>query len=220
MKLAKLSIPRRRVCGSTMSSGSGMRSHAFIRSAETPSASSFGKRSFVMPISLRYASAPKASSVACCPFQPNRPTRGWPVARSITRAARPLMPSRLRSEGSSSARSCSSLIASTRPAPKSGIGIRRAKTVASSGKIDLTAVAGHGEQLEQRLARRIERLELALRVPPGRAQFENDAAAADGRHVVADRAARAVEGRAEALVRRLDFEEVLEAEPELGELGR
>ena len=88
------------------------------------------------------------------------------------------------------------------------------------GHHDLAAVAGHREQLKQRLARGIERLELALRVPPGRAQFENDAAAADGRHVVADRAARAVERRAEAFVRRLDFEEVLEAQSELRELGR
>ena len=43
MKLAKLSMPRRRVRGSGMSSGSGMRSQSRIRAASTSAADSVGK---------------------------------------------------------------------------------------------------------------------------------------------------------------------------------
>jgi hypothetical protein len=53
MKLAKLSIPRRPVRGSRLSSMSGIRSHTRMRSPETPTASSCEKSSFVMPISFR-----------------------------------------------------------------------------------------------------------------------------------------------------------------------
>ena len=45
-------------------------------------------------------------------------------------------------------------------------------------------------------------------------------AAADDRHVVAHGAARAVERRAKPLLGRLDFEEVIEPEPELFEIDR
>ncbi len=133
MKLAKLSMPRLPVRGSRRSSGSGIGSHSRICSALTPIAISAGNRSLVMPISFRYASAPNAISVACCAFHPNRPTRRSPVPMSTIRAARPLMPSRLRSNGSSSCSSVSSSIASTSPEPKSGIGTRLLITLASTG---------------------------------------------------------------------------------------
>ena len=61
--------------------------------------------------------------------------RRSPVAASSMRAARPDTPSRSRSNGSSSATIVSSGIASTRPAPNSGIGTRRANTLASGGTI-------------------------------------------------------------------------------------
>jgi hypothetical protein len=51
-------------------------------------------------------------------------------------AARPVMPSRSRSTGSSSAISVSSAIASISPAPNSGIEVRRAMIVASAGICD------------------------------------------------------------------------------------
>jgi hypothetical protein len=58
-----------------------------------------------------------------------------PLARGRVhdRAARPDTPSRSRSVGSSRATMVSSGMASTRPAPKSGIGTRRANTLASAG---------------------------------------------------------------------------------------
>jgi hypothetical protein len=91
-----------------------------------------GKQLVGDPISLR-TSAAKVRSVACCAFQPNRPMRTRPVPMSTTRAARPLIPSALRSSGSSSARIVSSAMASTSPAPKTGIGTRRAMMLASGG---------------------------------------------------------------------------------------
>ena len=72
----------------------------------------------------------------------------------MTMAARPLTPSRSRSSGSASARSVSSAIASTRPAPNSGIGTRRTMTLASARNHRLAGVAGQREQVEQRLAGR------------------------------------------------------------------
>ncbi len=81
-------------------------------------------------------------------------------------------------------------------------------------------MAGHREQLKQRLAGLVERRELTVGRPRGRAKLGDDAAAADDRHVVTDRAARAVERRPQAFIGRLDFEEILEAQPELLELRR
>ena len=57
-------------------------------------------------------------------------------------AARPLMPSRSRSPASSSASSTSSGIASTRPAPNSGIGTRREITFASGNGAGWTSLPG------------------------------------------------------------------------------
>ena len=86
-------------------------------------------------------------------------------------AARPLTPSRFRSTGSSSASSDSSGIASTSPAPKSGMGTRRAKMVASAGITRLTRMTGNREEVKQRLARRIEGDELAARAASCGAHF-------------------------------------------------
>ena len=51
----------------------------------------------------------------------------------VTIAARPLMPSRSRSSGSACASMASSGMASTRPAPNTGMGMRRATTLISGG---------------------------------------------------------------------------------------
>ena len=60
--------------------------------------------------------------------------------------------------------------------------------------------------------------ELAVFVAARRADLGDHARAADGRHAVADRAARAVERRAKTLLGRFDLGEILEPEPELLEL--
>ena len=86
------------------------------------------------------------------------------------------------------------------------------------GHDGLAAMSRDREQLEERLPRFVEGLELALGGPAGGTELENGAGAADRGDVVAHGAARAVERRAEALVGRLDLEEVVEAEPELREL--
>ena len=57
--------------------------------------------------------------------------------------------------------------------------------------------------------------EAAIGVTVADARLEHHAAAADGRHVVAHRATRAVERRAEPLFRRLDLHEVVEPQTEL-----
>ena len=133
MKASKLSIPRRPVEGSGASSGSGRRSQNSSNAGSNPVATSLGNNALVIPISFTYASAPKASKVACCAFQPKRPTRSRPVPTSVMTAARPLMPSLSRSSGSSRDRNVSSGMASINPAPNSGTGIRREMTFASAG---------------------------------------------------------------------------------------
>src|SRR6185503_15659648 len=137
--------------------------------------------------------------------------RRSPVAASTMRAARPDTPSRSRSDGSSSASMVSSGIASTRPAPKSGIGLRRHD--------GLAAVGGNREQVKERFAGGVERLEPAVRGAASRADFRDRPGAADGGHVVAGGAARGVERGPEPFLRRFDFEKVVETEPELLELG-
>ena len=59
-----------------------------------------------------------------------------------------------------------------------------------------------------------------LRTASPGAHFSDGADAADRGHAVAHGAARAVEGRAEPFIRGLDFEEVVQSEPELLELDR
>src|SRR6476620_1803255 len=67
------------------------------------------------------------------------------------------------------------------------------------------------EEMKQRLAGFVERLEPAARVAAACPEFDDGAAPADGWHVVAGGATGPVERRAEPLVGRLDFEEVVQA---------
>ena len=58
----------------------------------------------------------------------------------------------------------------------------------------------------------------AAAVPVSGADLEDHAAAADGRHVVTDGAARAVERRAKTFLGGFDLGEVVETQPEFAEL--
>ena len=82
--------------------------------------------------------------------------------------------------------------------------------------LHLAAVRGRGEQLEERLAVRRQRHRTSLRIALGGTNLGDGSSAADGRHAVADRAARAVERGAEPFLGGFDFEEVFE--PEVGTL--
>ena len=84
----------------------------------------------------------------------------------------------------------------------------------------LTAVRRNREHVNERVVRRIQTPRRAVVLAVTGAQFEDDAAAADGRHVVTHGAARPVERRAEAFFGGFDFREVLEPETELAELHR
>src|SRR6185369_2139727 len=84
----------------------------------------------------------------------------------------------------------------------------------------LAGMARQREQMEQRIAGRIERFELARRQPADGANLGDAAAAANRRDAVAHRAARGVVGGTESLFGCLDFEEILEAEAELFEFAR
>ncbi len=86
--------------------------------------------------------------------------------------------------------------------------------------LHLAGVARDGEQVNQRVARGVEPRMTAAAVAIAGPQLEDDAAAADRRHVVARGAARAVERGPETVIGRLDLGEVLEPEPELAELDR
>ena len=130
------------------------------------------------------------------------------------------MPSRLRSNGSSSASSGSSGIASTSPAPNSGIGARPRHDVHIVGNDRLAGVRRHREQVHQRVAGVVETAKRAGFLAIADARLEHHAAAADGRHAVAHGAARAVERRSESVLGGLDLGEVVEAQPELREFDR
>ena len=65
----------------------------------------------------------------------------------------------------------------------------------------------------------LELHELAAFVAARRADLGDHAGAANRRHAVADRAARAVERRTETLLRRFDLREIVEAKPEFLEFA-
>ena len=131
MKSAKWSMSAFPVSGSTASSGSATLSY-FASSAALPLGGfSFGNRRLVMPISFRYASPANASSVACCAFQPKRPTRVLPLATSVTTEMRP---DTLSGFGRIALRMITaSGIASISPAPNSGVVSRFATMFALAG---------------------------------------------------------------------------------------
>ena len=164
------------------------------------------------PAASRAALSSRTGRRAVCPVADDR----------VTSAARPLMPSPLRSSGSSSASSVSSGMASTSPAPKSGIGTRRAMTFASAG-IDGWQ-RGSGPRTDGTASRAACRRARRRRILPSRSRRRRAlprwADAADGRHVVADRAARAVERRSQSFFRGFHLEEIVEPEPESLELDR
>ena len=118
----------------------------------------------------------------------------------MTTEARPALPSRLRSSGSASASSVSSGIASIRPAPKSGIGTRRATTLASGGSTGWQTWFGSENVWNSVLPVGVERPKRAVRIPVAGAKLGHRADAADGRHAVARPATRAVEGRPQPVV--------------------
>ncbi len=76
------------------------------------------------------------------------------------------------------------------------------------------------EQLKERLAVGRQRHRTALRIATGSTNLCDGPSAADHRDVVADRAARAVECRAESFLRSFDFEEIVQAETKLFEIDR
>ncbi len=97
-------------------------------------------------------------------------------------------------------------------APREDIGV--------VGQHRLTPVARNREHVKKRVAGGVERLELAARGPASRTQLGHRSGAADRRDVVADGAARAVEGGSEPLFARFDLEEVVQPQAELLELDR
>ncbi len=161
-----------------------------------------------------------ASSVACCDFQPNRPTRRSAGATSITMRR-------------ASAHAIAIAVEGILQREHRVVGDRLDQAGAEQrdrrparddvhiiGNLRLAAVVRHREHVNQRVVCRVQAPRVAVVVAVAGAQFEDDAATADGRHAVAHRAARAVEGRAETLLGGLDFREVLEPETELAELHR
>ena len=83
----------------------------------------------------------------------------------------------------------------------------------------LTGVGRNREGLKQRARLRYKLHELAAFVSARRPDFRHDARAPDRRHAVADRAARAVERRTEAVFDRLDLREIAETQAELLEFS-
>ena len=218
MNASKLSIARLPVRGSTRSSGSLTRSHSRSRACEIPPSGSSGKHVVGDPHLVRVGVARKGQQRRDLRL-PAEPADAALSASPRRRcAARPLMPSRSRSNGSSSASSVSSGIASTNPAPNSGIGMRRAITLTSGGITAWQRVVRDREHLEQRGEADDVKLAVGVAMPAAHLGHRRDAA--DHRHVVAGRAARAVEQRAEAVARLFDLHEVVEAEPKLLELPR
>ena len=115
----------------------------------------------------------------------------------------------------------SSSIASTSPAPNSGIGTRRAMTLASAGITGWQAWPGienRWNSVSPAASSGSERRRRRRGAPARTSAIGADAA--DRRHVVADGAAGAVERRPQSFLGGFDLEEVLEAEPELLELRR
>ena len=169
-----------------------------------------------MPISLRYASALNASSVACCAFQPKRPTRRSPDARSTTIAARPdavaIAIGRVLERQQRLVRDC---FDQTGAKHWNGHAPHDDRRLGRNHR--LACMAGDGEKVEQRFARwssamnsprgprRPARTSAIVLVPPTAGTLWQNGAA------------RRVERRTEPLVRRLDFEEVIETKPELFE---
>ena len=98
------------------------------------------------------------------------------------------------------------------------IGTRRAITFASGGMISWR-VGGNRKDLEQRTRSGHQLHELAMFVTARRAHLGDHSGAADRRHAVAHRAARAVERRTEPVLGRFDLGEILEAQPELLEFA-
>ena len=97
---------------------------------------SVGISEFVMPSSLRVASAEKLRTVAICAFQPKRPARSGLRGLSSsgsTQCTRPEMPSPSASSGSSLAAIAASGIASIRPKAMDEFVMRAATTVACAG---------------------------------------------------------------------------------------
>ena len=134
------------------------------------------------------------------------------------------MPSALRSSGSSSARIVSSSIASTRPAPKVGIGMRRAMMLASAGSTGWQPCVGF-EKRWKSVSSGEPSGSVSGRIAPCASRY---AARTSDTRLTPPTAGtlwqtaqlRAVERRAEPFFRRLHLEKVVEADPEALELGR
>ena len=85
------------------------------------------------------------------------------------------------------------------------------------GNDRLTAMCRYREQVDQRVAGRIQCAEFARLQAIADPRFENDSTAADRRYIVADGAARAVERRPETILGCFDLHEIIEAEAKLRE---
>ena len=109
-------------------------------------------------------------------------------------------------------------MASTSPAPNSGIGDparEHRRLVGHDGLAAMPGTENNWKSVSPDWSKASNSPSAVLRADT---ELEDGAGAADDGDVVAHGAARAVERRAEALVGRLDLEEVVEAEPELREL--
>src|SRR4029453_4537958 len=78
---------------------------------------------------------------------------------------------------------------------------------------------GGRQQMDQRVARRVQSCVSAAAVAVTGAEFENDAAAADRGHVVANSAAGTVVSGAEPFLGGFDLGEIIEPQSKLAELG-
>ena len=221
MKLAKLSMPRRPVRGSRDVLGLRKRiadSHAIRRDAD----GELLREEIVGDphlVAIGVGAEREERRVLRLPAEAaDAPLAGRDVGHERRPAADAVA---IAIEGILEREQCaSSGIASTRPAPKSGIGTRRAMIVASGGMSGWHAVPRNREQMEERFAGWIERLELARGVDAPARISAIIAAAADGRHAVAHGAARAVERRTQPFLGGFDLEKVVEAQAELLELDR
>ena len=169
MNDSKLSMPRRPVSGSRRSSGSGKRiADAASARRETPNANSCGNRVVgdAHLVAIGVGAERQQRRVLRLPAEPADAARRRSPRRS-TIAARPLTPSRLRSNGSSSASSVSSGIASTRPGAEQRDRRAPRDHVHVVGHLRLAAVRRDREHVDQRVAApRFRPLELR-RLPRG-----------------------------------------------------
>ena len=173
-----------------------------------------------MPISFRYASAPKASNVACWAFQPNRPDT------TLARAS-------IRHDGCPPGHAVPATALQGLQHHQGVVVDRLDETRAEEGERHppydhvrvawdrgLACVTGDREQVEERFPARIEGGKRTVWHLAACPDLSDGTDAADRRHVVTRGTARAVEGRAQPLLGGFNLQEVVQAQTEFFELGR